>query len=417
MFMGKIVVQVPLITWRDGRPRFSPGPRLRKPPFNFKGEDLRHGKDGPWFDLAATVAWSEARQALITATDAEASPVKRKRLVAGAAGSTVGQLFETWFKLPRMNGKAMVEGKRRRDPLSANTVRYYKNGANQLEQFDHGNIWNAPAAAITTKTLNGVLNRIEVKHGLSTARNVRAAISSLYAWAIADGKASVNPVAGGNKLPIPEPRIRFGSIEEMRALVFAADDMGRPEVGDAIMLGLWTGQRQGDRLALEDGRVTKDGIHFQQGKKKKQPLLIPAAPDLTQRLAAARHRRSEWRVNYPHVILNEEERAPFKADWYKKLFRRAREYAATGKLTDAQGKVLRRMPPCASLADFHDQDLRDTAVTWMALGGCTKFEIASITGHSLGTIDDILKHYLGMHPDLARTAIGKLVTWYEGEAQ
>ena len=68
-----------------------------------------------------------------------------------------------------------------------------------------------------------------------------------------------------------------------------------------------------------------------------------------------------------------------------------------------------------SLADFHDQDLRDTAVTWLALAECTLPEIASITGHSLKTIEEILKHYLGLHPDLARSAIGKLVSWFEDQ--
>jgi RNA 3'-terminal phosphate cyclase len=70
-----------------------------------------------------------------------------------------------------------------------------------------------------------------------------------------------------------------------------------------------------------------------------------------------------------------------------------------------------------SLSDFHDQDLRDTAVTWLALAGNDEIRIASITGHSLGSIKTILKHYLGMHPELARSAIARLVAWYDEQGE
>ncbi len=73
--------------------------------------------------------------------------------------------------------------------------------------------------------------------------------------------------------------------------------------------------------------------------------------------------------------------------------------------------VLDGFTPYASLDGFRDQDLRDTAVTWLALAGCDLAEIASITGHSLKTVQDVFKHYLGMHPELARSAIAKLSVW------
>jgi RNA 3'-terminal phosphate cyclase len=100
-------------------------------------------------------------------------------------------------------------------------------------------------------------------------------------------------------------------------------------------------------------------------------------------------------------VLDEVTRRPFEADWYRKVFREVRAAAVLS---------------CASLADFRDQDLRDTAVTWLALAECNKFEIAAITGHSLKSIDTILAHYLGLHPELARSAIGKLVTYLEARA-
>ena len=56
---------------------------------------------------------------------------------------------------------------------------------------------------------------------------------------------------------------------------------------------------------------------------------------------------------------------------------------------------------------FHD--LRGTAVTRLAVAGCTLPEIASLTGHSLNSIETILeKHYLHKDPRIAESAVIKL---------
>jgi hypothetical protein len=71
--------------------------------------------------------------------------------------------------------------------------------------------------------------------------------------------------------------------------------------------------------------------------------------------------------------------------------------------------------PCPSLAEKRDQDIRDTAVTWLARAGATLPEIAGVTGHSLTSIHNILKHYLAITPELGDAAIAKLVAWMERE--
>jgi integrase len=56
-------------------------------------------------------------------------------------------------------------------------------------------------------------------------------------------------------------------------------------------------------------------------------------------------------------------------------------------------------------------DLRGTAVTRLALVGCTEAEIAAITGHSLRDVRSILDaNYLHRDPALADNAITKLET-------
>ena len=435
--MGTVRIKIPLVSWRDGRPRFFPGEATRK--LGYRGEDLRHGRDGPWFTLDETIAWSRARQAEISERRRQAAepPTGGRASSRAPSGAsrvsgdsvrthlTVSQLVAKWMEQPRFQGREVVEGRRARPALAANTVRFYRTAAATLERHRGGRVWNDAAGAVTAKALDLILERIEVEHGLAMTRGVRAMLSACFKWGMRKGLVAHNPAAGLS-LPMPAPRLRAGEPHEIAALVECADRLGLPEIGDAVMLGVWTGQRQADRLSLAGGQLLDDGILFRQAKKHGQPLLIPAAPQLGQRLAEARRRRHDWRVNYPHVILDEKNRRPFLADWYRKVFRVVRHVAATGQ--DPRTKdsaivlkgvdldaALASFKPVPSLADLHDQDLRDTAVTWLARAGCNELQIAAITGHELTSIKTILKHYLGLHPELARTAIGRMVTWMEGQ--
>jgi len=65
----------------------------------------------------------------------------------------------------------------------------------------------------------------------------------------------------------------------------------------------------------------------------------------------------------------------------------------------------------AGIAGLTFNDLRGTAVTRLAIAGCTEAEIATITGHSLRDVRSILDlHYLARDPALAESAIAKLET-------
>lgn len=435
--MGKQEIHIPLVTLRprpDGsfRPRYIPGKSHRA--LGFKGQNLRH-PDGSWFGLDDCLAWSKVRQEEIAARSREQrDQLERATTRRARSYLTVADLFDRWFKSPLMTGKATIEGRLERQPAAPTTVAFYKSQSRRIEELDGGLVWQSPATLLTARLVGnrkqGILRSIEVAHGLHTARGVKAALSGAYEFGIGEGLVEHNPTrATGYKLPVPAPRIRVAEPEEIRQLVAAADAIGLPEIGDSVVLGVWSGQRQSDRLALTDAQYRPgEGYLFRQRKKGGQPLQIPDAPELAERLAAARKRRAGWRVNYTHVLLDEEFRRPFeRRRRYHDLFARAREAAVRGVLTDGTlgpepvagrpahvpaGNLGWLVAPLPALAGLHDQDLRDTAVTWLARAGCTIPEIAGVTGHSLQTIHDVLKHYLGLHPELARTAIGKLVEWH-----
>lgn len=395
---AKRTINLPRISWRDDRPRFEPSPTLRA--LGFRGEDLRHD-DGRWFSEGECLDWLREvlgpRLASVQAARQGGKPLPLVRPALARPVYTLAQMFADLWKRPEFAGVAVADGKRRRKPLARKTVRWYQTMADLAARHDV-DIWAADATRMDRRMWARFIEEIEKKHGLDTARGVRATLSMAFARMDLPALKGVNPVAGV-KLPMPEPRLRVGEIAEMRHLVAAADAMGRPEVGDAIMLGLFTGQRQADRLALTGGQMVDGDIFFRQ-QKTSAVVLIPAVPQLVARLAAARQRREGHTLQWPHAVIDEKINRPFAAggDHYRHIFAEVRDVAA------------KTMP---SLAGFRDQDLRDTAVTWLANAQCTVMQIASITGHSLQSIHLILRHYLASHPDQARAAIGNLVAWLE----
>jgi hypothetical protein len=443
--MGKVEIKIPLVTWRDGRPRFFPSVAQRA--LGYKGEDLRHGRNGRWFSLDECQAWSAKRLAeidlrrnAIAAGEVTVKQVRAQVVRQRVAGTvSVAHVMTSFMDLnPRMQGVSVIEGRRQRKPLAASTVRGYRGALRLLEKFDDGYAWAMPADSLYGDELAGMLEQFEVKHGLAMTRALRATLSAAYGWAMSRGgrrMVSFNPVADLEEtLPVLAPRVRYGTVEEMTHFVAVADCLGFYDIGDMFMAGLYTGQRQADRLALEDTQISPAGIVFRQRKKGGQPLLIPPIGDLRARLEAATLRRQDWRLNYPHVHIDERLRRPWLEDRYRKLFRIVRQAAAFGTLAGldkktaqlARGELGNKdvtqllaaagLKPMPSLADFRDQDLRDTAVTWLTLAGCTKWEVAAITGHSLKSIDGILSHYFGLHPELARSAIAKLEHWRSRQA-
>src|SRR5215472_3536630 len=89
------------------------------------------------------------------------------------------------------------------------------------------------------------------------------------------------------------------------------------------------------------------------------------------------------------LILTSSDNKPWTEDGFRSSWRKACATAGIVGLT------------------FHD--LGGTAVTRLALAGCTEAEIAAITGHSLRDVAAILDvHYLHRDPALAESAIRKL---------
>jgi integrase len=211
-------------------------------------------------------------------------------------------------------------------------------------------------------------------------------LARVLSWAKGRGKITVNPCERGGRV-YNETRVDFiwSEDDEAAFLRHAPAHLHLP-----LLLAAWTGQRQGDLLRLTWSAYDGSEIRLRQSKSvrrghKPVNVRIPIAGPLKAALDATPKRS-------PIILLNSDGRpwtsSGFRASWRK----------ACAK---------------AGIIDLTFNDLRGTAVTRLALAGCTEAEIVSTTGHSLNDVRSILDaHYLHRDPALARSAIAKLEMHY-----
>jgi integrase len=201
------------------------------------------------------------------------------------------------------------------------------------------------------------------------------------------GKISVNVCERGGRLYEADRSDIIWQASDIREFCGVAS----VELQAALLLALWTGQRQGDLLKLSWKNYDGTYIRLRQTKAKGgkgRRVTIPVGAPLKLALdAALREKRSAV------TMLTNSRGLPWTEDGFR---------TSWGKAFDK-----------TNLGDLHFHDLRGTAVTRLALSNCTVPEIASITGHSMETVQDILDaHYLGGRLELAESAIKKLNAVY-----
>lgn len=376
-------LKIPYLKWRAGRPRWEPGPSLRGK--GWKGRDLRD-EAGEWLDLTAAIEAARALNAEVAGWKA-AGGQKRRQAPPLRPARTVNHLWELWRASPKFVRLAAV------------TKADYRNKAAVfLAEFG-----DAPVAAIEKSELYRWWEALYRQRGHAMANGVLAVVRAMLSHAARIGWRPDNPARELGLETVP-PRQVFWLPEEVAAIVAAADRIGEASVADAIIVALHSGQRQGDVLAMPRRIFAEQRIRLSQLKMRSRGGALIDAPmtqAMASRIAAIRERRQDSVIdlNAP-LIIRADTGKGYDVSAFRKAFRRAREAAAVD---------------CPSVAEKRFQDLRDTAVTRLALAGCELPQIAAITGHSLTSITGIIKHYLVLQPAMANTAIAKLSVWLEQE--
>jgi integrase len=238
-----------------------------------------------------------------------------------------------------------------------------------------------PLAALVEPETRGVFKQWRSNLAKSSKRQAD------YAWVVLarilsvakdHGKIGTNPCEKGGRLYGGSRRDKVWTLEQEAAYLDAAPAHMRLP----ILLGAWTGQRQGDLLRFPwsgyDGkfirlRQSKTGVH----------VCIPVVGKLKEALDAEKARKRGLLV----LLTKKGEKWTehgFRASWRKACIK-----AGISGLT------------------FHD--LRGTAVHRLALAGCNETEIAIFTGLSIGDVRGVLeRHYLHRDPKIAEAAGAKL---------
>jgi integrase len=254
-----------------------------------------------------------------------------------------------------------------------------------------------PLAALSDPRTRGIFMKwrddIAAGSGRRQADYAWTVLARVLSWGFDRGLVSSNPCKSGGRL------YRGGSRVES---IWTADDEAlfltrAPEHQHlALLLALWTGQRQGDLLRLPWSAYDGTHIRLRQSKSGRR-VVIPVGAPLRAALEAVKPNRAAAELvnrqtrpkRPPFTILATTEGTSWTSDGFRASWAKACAKAGIRGLT------------------FHD--LRGTAVTRLAISGCTEAEIATITGHSLQGVRAILDtHYLARDPALGESAIRKL---------
>lgn len=411
-------ISVPYVVWRDGRPRFSPSPQMRA--LGIASCDLKHPSK-VWFTIEESRAFVENQMArYLAARDGVVL------MVPQAEGKAPAPLPVASLRQPKVYSfrdlfRDFFAHKEFRDKAPG-TQEDYRYKLKSFEKHDP-ELVVSDVQSTRRRRLFDLWDTIDDQGGRSAANGVLRTISTAISWGMKYEKLpnfEFNPCLK-MKLPASEARVRAWTPAEIAHVVATADTLGRPELGDAIIMGIWTGQRQGDRLSLVEGPLDNGRRIFRQSKTG-AIVAIMEVPELAVRLAAAKERKLAVQAAWQAAGINREvdkevifcstTQAAFKRFHYRDLFRKLVQSAYEG-VVDKDGRQI--VKPMKSMYDEaggtglpRDQDLRDTCVTWLANAGCSHSEIASVTGHTEQSIPMILSHYLAKDPVRADNAIAKM---------
>lgn len=241
-----------------------------------------------------------------------------------------------------------------------------------------------PISGLSDKRARGEFLSWRDRLALSSRRNADyrfAVFARALSWSFNRGLAPFNPLERPGRVYRAARKDSIWTDDDEAAFLSKAP----AHLHLALILALWTGQRQGDLLKLTWNNYDGGVIRLKQSKTGVR-VAIPAGTPLRAALEDRQHQPTS-----AVTILTTEAGRAWTESGFRASWRKACEKAGVADVT------------------FHD--LRGTAVTRLAMAGCNEAEIATITGHSLRDVGAILdSHYLKRDHSLAVSAINKLET-------
>lgn len=245
----------------------------------------------------------------------------------------------------------------------------------------------------------------------SKARALVGMLRILLAFAI---RTELLPAGSVNAASDPrmegaEQTGRLWPLAAIGRFIETADAMGHHSIGTAVLVNHWLGQRQADVLKMK--RVAyRDGRFFVAQRKSggKAKVAVPHSPWVQARVDAELQRQAARGViGATDLLLCETTGQTWDKNGFHRAFAaiRAKVAATWPAFAPAHDAIVDQdAVPMAELQFMH---LRHTAVTELAIAGCTVPEIAAITGHTIASVEAILERYLVRTSELAAAATTK----------
>jgi hypothetical protein len=269
--------------WRDGRPRWLPSPTRRRQ--GWRPCDLATLERGQkvWLSRgdaitrceainAAVAAWTDRAQA-VPADMADFAPPgavdgTAKTPAQRLAARSIGALVDEWLTSPRFTLPRGQGG------LSPTTAADYRSKMTRLLVALVGSEDPALIAALRAEPIDALAAPEEegdafllddayhwlmANTGHSMAYGVMQVASVFFGWCWKKKRIkslAANPVDLVDR-SAPGGKVRVATREEITALIAAADDVGLPSIGDAVLLGLDLGWSLQDLLRLDWRRVVQ----------------------------------------------------------------------------------------------------------------------------------------------------------------
>jgi integrase len=208
----------------------------------------------------------KAAKARLARVELGGDPQQEKQEARASAGDTVGRLVDDYLaRRHHETGKARL----RKSSYEA-TELYLRKHWRPLHNF--------AASKVDRCIIAARLNAIETEISSVTAARARVALSTMFAWAIGEGRVESNPVIGTNKPSEPAARDRVISDAEITEIWAACRD---DSFGYIVKLLLLTGARRdeiGD-LAWNEIDLDRGVLNLPPDRTKNGRLhLVPLAP-------------------------------------------------------------------------------------------------------------------------------------------
>jgi integrase len=298
--------------------------------------------------------------------------------------------------LPWLIASYEAKLKRRKKPPSPRTWRQYAYAAKQIKEWSA--ISGHPDVRQITRT--AILEFVATMDATPTNRNhVAGYLHRLMKHACHLEIRETNPCVE-LELETPEAQVHIWEETEFETIMGAADaDPYLVEVGTAVLIAYLEGPRPGDIQKFQRGKQysPKDGaLRYFQSKTKDNPhtngwVTTPVNPRVRKRLAAQP-------ATQLMLVVNKRTGKQYNERVFQRDFDRLRE--ATG------------------LHHLQFRHLRHTFVVNCKRAGLDAFEIASKTGHSQKSVEDMLrKHYLPHDSEVAANATRKIEEYRQRKAK